>query len=190
MTDLASRIAATITQSRDNLSALVGLSGEIAMAAEIMIASLKAGRTAFFCGNGGSSSDAAHLTGELSGRFLLDRKSLPAVALGMNTASLTAIGNDFGYENTFSREFDGLAKSGDVLVGISTSGKSANVVKVLTLARTKGVKTIGLTGQSGGLMAGLCDVCIKVPSTSTPRIQEMHIVAGHILCELAEAALA
>lgn len=190
MTDLTSRVSTTIAQSRDNLTALIGLSGDIAKGADAIIRTLKAGRTVYFCGNGGSCSDAAHLAGELSGRFFLDRKSLPAVALGMNNAALTAIGNDFGYEEVFARELEGLARPGDLVIGISTSGKSANVVKALTLAKSKGLTTMGLTGQSGGVMAGLADICIKVPSGSTPRIQEMHIVAGHIMCELAEAALA
>lgn len=190
MTDLTPKIADIIAKSRDNLTTLIGQSGDIARAAERVITALKAGGTVFFCGNGGSASDAAHLAGELSGRFFLDRKGLPAVALGMNTSTLTAIGNDFGYENVFSRELDGLARPGDVIIGISTSGKSANIVKALELARSKGVGTIGLTGRGGGTMAALCDICIKVPADSTPRIQEMHIVAGHIICELAEAAMA
>jgi D-sedoheptulose 7-phosphate isomerase len=190
MSELTARIAASIAQSRDNMTALIDRSGDIARAAEVVIAALKAGRTIFFCGNGGSSSDAAHLAAELSGRFLIDRTSLPAVALGMNNSSLTAIGNDFGYENVFSRELDGLGRAGDVLVGITTSGNSANVLKALGVARTKGMATIGLTGQGGGKMKPLCDVCLCVPSASTPRVQEMHIVAGHLICELAEAALA
>lgn len=190
MTDLTPKIAALITQTRDNLTTLASQSGDIARAAARVITALKAGGTVFFCGNGGSSSDAAHLAGELSGRFLLDRKGLPAVALGMNTATLTAIGNDFGYEMVFSRELDGLARPADVLIGISTSGNSKNVLKALELAKAKGLGTIGLTGRSGGAMASVCDICIKVPSDSTPRIQEMHIVAGHIICELAEAAMA
>lgn len=190
MSDLTSKVSATITQSRDNLTALAALAPDIARAAEMIIKALKSGRTIFFCGNGGSCSDAAHLAGELSGRFLLDRRGLPAIALGMSNAALTAIGNDFGYENVFSRELDGLARPGDVLVGISTSGNSKNVIKALTLARARQVGTIGMTGKSGGAMAELCDICIKAPASSTPRIQEMHIVAGHIVCELAEAALA
>ncbi|MBM3514003.1 MAG: SIS domain-containing protein [Alphaproteobacteria bacterium] len=190
MSALTGKVSAIITQSRDNLSALGALSDDIARAAEMMIAALKAGRTIFFCGNGGSCSDAAHLAGELSGRFFLDRRGLPAIALGMSNAALTAIGNDFGYENVFSRELDGLARPGDVLIGISTSGNSKNVIKALMLAKSRQLGTIGFTGQTGGAMAAHCDICLKVPSTSTPRIQEMHIVAGHIVCELAEAALA
>jgi D-sedoheptulose 7-phosphate isomerase len=123
------------------------------------------------------------------GRFMRDRAPLPALALTVNTSALTAISNDYSYEDVFERQLRGLGRKGDVLVGLSTSGNSRNVVLALKTARTMSIATIGLTGTGGGAMAELCDVCIGVPSTSTPRIQEMHIAVGHAICEVVEAAL-
>ena len=158
-------------------------------AADIVIDALRAGRAIYFCGNGGSAADAQHLAAELSGRFLKNRRALPGVALTTNSSALTAIGNDFGYDEVFSRQLDGVAHEGDVLVSLSTSGNSANVVKAVDVARTHGMKTIALTGERDSALSAKCDVCLKVPSAATPRIQEMHIVVGHNICELAENAV-
>jgi D-sedoheptulose 7-phosphate isomerase len=161
----------------------------IAAAAEAMIACLENGGTVFFCGNGGSAADAEHLACELSGRYLMDRPGLAAVALTANTSSLTAIGNDFGFEHVFARALEGLGAPGDVLVAMSTSGRSRNVRRAVDVARGLGMVVVGLTGPGGSEFAARCDVAIVSQHTSTPRIQEAHIVAGHITCELVERAL-
>ncbi len=150
---------------------------------------MKAGRTIFFCGNGGSAADAQHLAAELAGRYLLERRSLPAIALTVNTSNLTAIGNDYGFDKVFARQLEGLARSGDALVGISTSGNSRNVVEAFRAARRIGMLIVALTGAKGGAMAELADYAIRVPSESTPRIQEAHITIGHIVCGIIEREL-
>lgn len=149
-------------------------------------ASLQNGGRIYFCGNGGSAADAQHLAAEFSGRFYIDRKALPAEALHCNTSYLTAVANDYSYEVVYARLIDGIANKGDVLVGLSTSGNSANIVKAFEVAKQKGVTTIGFTGLSGGAMKSLSDHLINVPSTDTPRIQESHILIGHIICQLVE----
>jgi D-sedoheptulose 7-phosphate isomerase len=159
-------------------------------AAELAAESLLAGGRLLLFGNGGSAADATHIAAEFVGRFLSDRRSLPALSLSDNASSVTAIANDFGYENVFARQVEGLGSEGDVAVGISTSGRSANVLAGLRKAREGGLATIGLTGADGGPMAELCDVCITVPSGSTPRIQEGHALIGHVLCELVEQRIA
>lgn len=143
------------------------------------------GHKLFFCGNGGSAADAQHLAGEFVNRFLVDRPPLPAIALTTNSSSLTAIANDLGYEYVFARQLQALGQPGDVLVGISTSGTSPNVLAALTTARQKGLVTIGLTGE-GGAMLPLCDKCLSVAHKSTPLVQEIHIAAGHMLCQLVD----
>ena len=153
-------------------------------AALAMARSLAAGGKVLVCGNGGSAADAQHMTGELLGRFLMERPSLPAVALTVDTSTLTAIGNDYGYEDVFSRQVQGLGRPGDVLVAISTSGSSGNVVKAIEAARTAGMAVIGFTGKGGGRMAALCDHLINVPSSHTPHIQEIHEAVMHLLCQL------
>jgi D-sedoheptulose 7-phosphate isomerase len=157
--------------------------------ARIVADCLRAGGKVLFFGNGGSAADAQHLACELAGRFYRDRASLPALSLTVNTSSLTAIANDYGYEEVFARQLRGLGRRGDVAVGISTSGTSPNVLRALEAARELGLVTLGLTGRDGGRMAGLADVCLRVDSDETPRIQEAHILAGHILCELVEREL-
>lgn len=147
---------------------------------------LKSGNRIYFCGNGGSAADAQHLAAEFSGRFYKDRKALPAEALHCNTSYLTAVANDYGYDMVYSRIIEGITLEGDILVGLSTSGNSANIIKAFETARNRHVKTIGLTGQSGGVMKGLSDILINVPSQDTPRIQESHIMVGHIICQLVE----
>lgn len=147
---------------------------------------LKAGGRLYFCGNGGSAADAQHLAAEFSGRFYKDRKALPAEALHVNTSYITAVGNDYGFDVVYSRLVEGIMQKGDVLVGLSTSGNSANIVKAFEAAKAKGIITIGLTGLTGGILKSLSDFLINVPSADTPRIQESHIMIGHIICQLAE----
>lgn len=140
----------------------------------------------YWCGNGGSAADAQHLAAELSGRFYFDREPLSSEALHCNTSYITAVGNDYGYEYIFSRLIKGIGKKGDILIGLSTSGKSKNIINAFKEAKSKGIICIGLTGESGNDFEDLCDYLIKIPSDSTPRIQECHITIGHIICELIE----
>lgn len=170
-------------------AALRGLAVEIARAAGLVTEVLAAGGKVLLCGNGGSAADAQHIAGELVGRFLKERKPLPALALHANTSVLTAIGNDYGFEEAFARQVAALGRPGDVLVAISTSGSSQNVLRAAEAAREKDMKVIGLTGAGGGNLKELCDLCLCVPSPSTPRIQEMHVLIGHIICQLVEDAL-
>jgi D-sedoheptulose 7-phosphate isomerase len=153
---------------------------------EVIVQAFKNGKRVYFCGNGGSAADAQHLAAEFSGRFYLNRKALPAEALHCNTSYLTAVANDYSYDVVYARLVEGIMNKGDVLIGLSTSGNSGNIVKALEAARTKGVITMGFTGMSGGVMKELSDYLINVPSADTPRIQESHILVGHIVCELVE----
>jgi D-sedoheptulose 7-phosphate isomerase len=150
------------------------------------VAALKSGHRVYFCGNGGSAADAQHLAAEFSGRFYLDRDALPAEALHCNTSYLTAVANDYSYDVIYARLVKGLAHKGDVLIGLSTSGNSVNIVKAFETAREKGVITVGFTGAGGGQMKTLSDYLFDVPSGNTPRIQESHIMIGHIFCQLVE----
>ncbi|WP_119680527.1 D-sedoheptulose 7-phosphate isomerase [Indioceanicola profundi] len=186
-TDLIRR---SLLQSAENFTALAEQAGLVADLAARMSAAIRAGDKIMFCGNGGSAADAQHLAAELLGRYLVNRRALPAIALTTDSSALTAIANDFGFDEVFSRQVQGLGRPGDVLVTISTSGNSPNILQAVQAAREIGIVTIGLTGSSGGRMADLCDVCLRVPSAHTPRIQEMHIAVGHMLCELVEADLA
>ncbi len=154
-----------------------------------MVKALRAGHKIVFFGNGGSAADAQHLAAELVGKYYYDRPALPALALCVNTSCVTAIGNDYGYDQTFSRQIEAHGASGDVAVGISTSGNSANVVAALKAARSKGMITVGMTGENPGRMAGTAEFLIAVPSRETPRIQEGHTLVGHILCEIVEKEL-
>ncbi|WP_109122057.1 D-sedoheptulose 7-phosphate isomerase [Azospirillum sp. TSO22-1] len=181
-------ITSAFIESARNLEALTAQADHVAAAAGLMIEALRGGGKVMFCGNGGSAADSQHFAAELMGRFLVDRPPLPAVALTVDTSALTAIGNDYSYDDIFSRQLRGIGRAGDVLVGISTSGNSRNVVAALQAARELGIRTIGLTGQGGGAMAALCDVALCVPSNKTPRIQEMHLAVGHMLCQLVEEA--
>jgi D-sedoheptulose 7-phosphate isomerase len=152
--------------------------------AEEMVRALSGGRKLFFFGNGGSAADAQHLAAELVGRFKRERRALPALALTADTSTLTAIGNDYSYEKIFARQLEGLGSPGDVALGISTSGKSPNVIHAFYVAKKMGMVTVGITGAGGGDLAPLVDYCICVPSDHTARIQEAHILIGHILCEI------
>jgi D-sedoheptulose 7-phosphate isomerase len=153
---------------------------------DLTVNALRNGNRLWFCGNGGSAADAQHIAAEFSGRFYINRKALPAEALHCNTSYLTAVANDYSYDVIYSRLVEGITKPGDILYGFSTSGNSANICNAFESAKNVGVITIGFTGSSGGKMKTLSDVLINVPSTVTPRIQEAHIMIGHILCELAE----
>jgi D-sedoheptulose 7-phosphate isomerase len=160
--------------------------GNVQQIAVEMVKTLKEGGRIYFCGNGGSAADAQHLAAEFSGRFYTDRKALPAEALHCNTSYLTAVANDYSYDVVYARLIDGIANPGDFVVGLSTSGNSANIVKAFETARSKKVKTVGFTGNDGGRMRELSDYLLNVPSTDTPRIQESHIMLGHIICQLVE----
>lgn len=156
---------------------------------DAVIHAFQSGKKVMFCGNGGSAADAQHLAAEFSGRFYKNRRALPSDALHCNTSYLTAVANDYSYDDIYSRLVDGTMEKGDVLIGISTSGNSPNIVKAFETARAKGIVTVGFTGASGGKMKDLSDHLLNVPSTVTPRIQESHILLGHIICELTEAAI-
>lgn len=186
------KIKIRLQENIDTINSILGDSEfveKISNAAEIIIHVLKNGNKIFFCGNGGSAADAQHLAAELLGKFYIDREPLPAIALTTNTSVLTAIGNDYSYDEIFVRQLKGLGISGDVLVGISTSGNSKNVIKAMEYAKKAGIKTIALTGKTGGIMKEYADVLLNVPSTDTPRIQEAHILIGHIICEIVEEQL-
>jgi D-sedoheptulose 7-phosphate isomerase len=161
----------------------------VVAAARVIERALRAGGKVMFCGNGGSAADAQHLAAELMGRFLADRAPMAAIALTVDTSALTAIGNDYGFETIFARQVRGLGRPGDVLVGISTSGNSANVIAAFEAAKALGIETIAMTGAGGGEMALIADHLVNAPALSTPRIQELHIAIGHTICELVEDAL-
>ena len=165
------------------------LTADVSKAVDMIHSSLAAGGKLLVAGNGGSAADAQHIAAELTGRFARERRPLPAIALHANTSALTAIGNDYGYEHVFARELSAFANSGDVLLAISTSGNSRNILRAIQAARSKNVVVIGLSGESGGQMRKDCDLCLCVPSKSTARIQEMHITIGHAICQLLEEAL-
>jgi D-sedoheptulose 7-phosphate isomerase len=163
-----------------------GILQSVETIASLMVKALKNGNRIYFCGNGGSAADAQHLAAEFSGRFYIDRDALPAEALHCNTSYITAVGNDYGYDLVYARLIKGIGNKGDFLVGISTSGNSINIIKAFQVAREKGIVTVGFTGQAGGKMKGLSDYLLNVPSSNTPRIQESHIMLGHIICQLVE----
>lgn len=182
-------ILAHFRTAQDNFRKLEQQADLVAAAADAMIAALRNGNKVLFCGNGGSAADSQHLAAELMGRYLRDRKPLPALALTVDTSALTAIGNDYGYAEVFARQLRGIGAKGDVLVGLSTSGNSENVVKAVEAAKAMGIHTIALTGQGGGKLAAIADLCLAVPSGKTNEIQEMHIAIGHLVCGLVEEAV-
>jgi len=163
---------------------------EIERIVEFIIIAYKTGGKVVLFGNGGSAADAQHLAGELVGQFALKRQAFPAIALTTNTSILTAVANDYGYDAVFSRQVEALVNEKDVVIGISTGGNSPNVIEAIEIAKMKGAKTIGLTGGNGGKLAEVADLVLIVPSDITPRIQEVHITIGHIVCELVEKELA
>ena len=161
----------------------------LAHVASQIVESLRAGGKVIFFGNGGSAADAQHLTAEFTGRYLKERRALAALALSTNSSSVTAIGNDYGFDLVFARQLEALGKEGDVAIGISTSGNSRNVIRAFEAAKSKSIYTVALTGASGGAMKKVADCTICIPTEQTPRIQECHILAGHIICEIVELAL-
>ncbi len=165
------------------------LKNRLGHALELCVKALRGGRKIMIAGNGGSAADAQHWAGELVSRFYYDRPGLAAVALTTDSSILTAIGNDYGYDYTFARQVEALGQAGDVLVAISTSGRSRNILRAMDVAEERGIAVIGFTGQSGGDMAGRCAVCFQVPSSETPRIQEGHEFLGHLLCGLIESRM-
>jgi D-sedoheptulose 7-phosphate isomerase len=189
---LSGAIAAQLRETADNLRTMsedAALHAAMASVAAACIAALRRGNKILFAGNGGSAADAQHLAGELVSRFNYDRPGLPAFSLSTDTSVLTAIGNDYGYEQLFARQIEAVGNAGDVFIGISTSGRSPNILRALRVARDRGLITVGLTGRGGGEMPALCDHCLRTPSDATPRIQEGHISIGHTICWLIERAL-
>jgi D-sedoheptulose 7-phosphate isomerase len=168
---------------------LPSLASAVSSAVDLIYSSMSTGGQLLVAGNGGSAADAQHIAAELTGRFLIERRPFRALALHANTSSLTAVGNDYGYEHVFARELTAHARPGDVLLAISTSGNSQNVLRAIEAARQCKVSVIGLTGGTGGRMRAVCDICLCVPCKSTPRMQEMHITIGHTICELLEERL-
>jgi len=165
------------------------LLGTIEKVVAMISTAFKNGKRVYFCGNGGSAADAQHLAAEFSGRFYTDRKALPAEALHCNTSYLTAVANDYGFDVVYSRMIEGIGESGDVLVGLSTSGNSVNICNAFEAARQKGMSTVAFTGMTGGSLRSISDHLVNIPSTDTPRIQESHITIGHIICQLVEENL-
>lgn len=165
------------------------LQESIYAATELIIKAFQRDKKVYFCGNGGSAADAQHLAAEFSGKFYLDREVLPAEALHYNTSYLTAVSNDYSFEIVYARLMEGIGKKGDVLVGLSTSGNSPNIVKAFETCREKGIITIAFTGESGGKIKNLSDILINIPSSDTPRIQEGYMAVGHIICEIVEATI-
>lgn len=185
-------IGAEFAKALDNfgrMSTDAKLHAQIGAAVAMCVTALRAGNKILFAGNGGSAADAQHWAGELVSRFYYDRPGLPAIALTTDTSILTAIGNDYGYDYTFARQVEALGQAGDVLVAISTSGRSKNILRALDAAQSRGVKVVGFTGAGGGDMADRCDICFQVPSEETPRIQEGHEFIGHLLCGLIESEM-
>lgn len=187
------------SQIRDNLAASIALKQELlsdettlllidAISAAI-ISAYRSGKKVFFCGNGGSAADAQHLAAELSGRYYYDRPPLFAEALHVNTSYITAVANDYSFADIYSRWLTAIGQEGDVLIALSTSGNSTNVVKAVDQANANGMVTVGLTGASGGQLVDRCDFLLRIPSTDTPRIQECHMLVGHTICEVVEAAI-
>ena len=189
MDDLKSTIGASIAEHRAVAALMDDVVPDIASAAEAMIASALGGGTLLVCGNGGSAADAQHIAAEYVGRFLRERRPLPAIALHTNASAVTAIANDYGFEAVFERQVRAHGRPGDVLLALSTSGSSANVLAAVLAARKVGMTTVGLCGAAGGAVAKACDIAIDVPTDATPRVQEMHILVGHILCGLVEEAV-
>lgn len=189
---LSERISAEFNKTiavLQQMSSDMALHGLIQQAADASVQALKKGNKILFAGNGGSAADAQHWAGELVSRFYYDRPGLPGIALTTDTSILTAIGNDYGYDYVFARQVEALGQQGDVLYAISTSGNSRNIVRAVEAARDRRMTVIGFTGQGGGQMADMCDLCFRVPSDETPRIQEGHEALGHMLCALIEAEM-
>lgn len=171
----------------NNFTKLKQKSSVVEQIAQLWIEALTSGNKVIFCGNGGSAADSQHLAAELMGRYKFDRAPMPAMSLTVDTSALTAIGNDYGYDKVFSRQLRGIGNKGDVLVGISTSGNSKNILDAFAVAKEKGIKTVAFTGEGGGEMLKASDICLNVPSNITNNIQEMHIACGHLICGIVES---
>tara|TARA_B100000575_G_C23099912_1_gene634572 strand:- start:174 stop:740 length:567 start_codon:yes stop_codon:yes gene_type:complete len=178
-----------LNESLRNLDELKQLQNTIEDAAEMVINALRGGNKIIFCGNGGSAADSQHLAAELMGRYLKDRNPLPAISLTVDTSALTAIGNDYGYDHTFSRQLRGIGSKGDILYATSTSGNSRNILEAMKVAKDLGIKTIGVTGSEGRKITEYSDLLINVPSNKTNKIQEMHIIVGHYICGKVEKSI-
>ncbi len=183
---MQNEIKSALKQIRSNFLALEEKSDILEKIANLWIEALKNGNKIIFCGNGGSAADSQHLAAELMVRYKMIRHPMPAISLTTDTSSLTAISNDYGYEYVFSRQLEGIGNKGDILVGISTSGNSKNIIEALKTANNIGIKTIAFTGNSGGEIIKIADITLNVPSDITNNIQEMHIASGHIICGLVE----
>jgi D-sedoheptulose 7-phosphate isomerase len=181
-------LAASVAVKQKLLGDVASVSA-IAQVARILTDAFQSGHKAIFFGNGGSAADSQHIAAEFVGRFAFDRPALPALALSVNTSCVTAIGNDYGFERVFSRQLEALGRKGDVAIGISTSGNSPNVLQALTVAKTLDIHTVAFTGAKGGKMKSAADVCVCAPSDDTPRIQECHILIGHVISELVEQTI-
>lgn len=188
LSEIQSQIQSSIQVKQDLLNNTT-LLNQIADAAQHIIKTYQNNGKTLLAGNGGSAADAQHIAAEFVGRYYFDRPSIPSIALSTDTSIITAISNDYGYEDLFARQVNGYGQAGDVFIGISTSGNSANILKAIEVCKQKQITSIVLTGQTGGKMDGAADICIKVPSTDTPRIQESHILIGHMICYLVEDAL-
>jgi D-sedoheptulose 7-phosphate isomerase len=191
-TPLMHAVAEQFRETSENLQLMTkdtALLAATVQVAEACIEALRQGHKVLFAGNGGSAADAQHMAGELVSRFAYDRPGLPSFALTTDTSVLTAIGNDYGYEHVFARQLEAVGAAGDVFFGLSTSGRSPNVLKALDVARGKGIVSVGMTGRHGGQMPERCDYLLRVPSDSTPRIQEGHIAIGHAICQIIEAQI-
>jgi len=182
-------VGARIEASRATLAALQREAGRVAELGRVLAERVRDGARILLCGNGGSATDALHIAAEFSGRFLKERRPLPAIALVANPAAVTAIGNDYGFERIFARQVEALAAAKDVVIGLSTSGESENVIRALRAAGELGALRVALTGANGGRLAAEADFALSVPSDETPRIQEAHILVGHILCEIVETSI-
>ena len=174
---------------KERLLVDVGLHRSISQVVDLLVDCFRGGGKVLFCGNGGSAADAQHLAAELSGRYYYDRPPLFAEALHVNTSNLTAVANDYSFEEVYARLVEAMGKPGDVLIGLSTSGNSPNVVNAIKRGRDLNMLTVGFTGRGGGQMASVCNTLIEIPSSDTPRIQEGHILIGHTICQLVEATL-
>ena len=183
-------IANEFNSHLETIQAVIGQMEEnLAKASQLAVDTLKQGNKILLCGNGGSAADAQHIAAELTGRYKTERRGLPGIALTTDTSALTAIANDYGYDRVFDRQVEALANRGDLLIGISTSGNSSNIISALNIAKDLGCSTIGFSGKDGGKMNKICDINLVVPSNNTPRIQEIHILLGHTMCQIIDDEL-
>ena len=190
MNDMKATISNEFSSHLETIQTVIGqMENNLANASQIAVDTLRRGNKVLLCGNGGSAADAQHIAAELTGRYKSERRGLPGIALTTDTSALTAIANDYGYNRVFDRQVEALANKGDLLIGISTSGNSVNIISALKLAKELGCSTVGFSGRDGGNMNEICDVNLVVPSNNTPRIQEIHILLGHTLCQIIDNEL-